>query len=134
MLADYLNVNRSGKPKLLVDYLHLLCKSVWPDMTEAEFKQILEKRGAEPKKQQSLFDDNADVAAEALDPDELAELEQHLKDVKAWKEPTVKPKAKAKGAARKKATPLLEKKKLTLSDVQAYLPDVAGCHLIQDTW
>ena len=128
MLADYLNVNRSGKPKLLVDYLHLLCKFVWPDVTEAEFKQILEKRGAKPKKQQSLLDDNADVAAEALDPDELAELEQRLK------EPKVKPKAKAKGAARKKATPLLEKKKLTLSDVQAYLPDVAGCHLIQDTW
>ena len=63
---------------------------------------VWEKRGAKPKKQQSLLDDNADVAAEALDPDELAEVEQHLKDVKAWKEPKVKPKAKAKALRARK--------------------------------
>ena len=93
MLTDYLGVDKSTKPKLLVDYLYLLCNFLIPELTTSDFQDILSKRGSKPKTQPSFLDDNAEVAAEGLDPQEMQELDDYIKESKAWKQPPKSAKA-----------------------------------------
>ncbi|CAE7547735.1 SLC38A1 [Symbiodinium sp. CCMP2592] len=132
MLTDYLAVDKGTKPKLMVDYLFILCKFLIAELTTSEFQDILSKRGSQ-QKAPSFLDANSEIAAEGLDQQEMEELEDYIKESKAWKQPPkVAAKAKAK-TTRKKAMPLLNKASLTLADVQGYIPEVAGCSLSRET-
>ena len=133
MLTDYLAVDKSTKPKLLVDYPYLLSKFLIPELTTSDFQDILSKRGSHPKKPPSFLDDKAEVAAEGLGPQEMEELEDYIKESKAWKQPPKLAKAKAKAKTRKKAMPLLNKASLSLADIQVYIPEVAGCSVSRET-